>query len=508
VRAARYGLRAADGAPHVEAEAPPLRRALPEPLGLLRGSGTAVSLHFALPAGTPASAAAAGEVCAYAARLALAPRRRGASVRFSLDCDALAALLAAPRAPVPRPPPPWAAAAAPGNVLPWARAPAPPAPCVTVLALGEPTEDAALHRFALCQRTGLPAPCVARGAAEAAGGASVVVWALLTMGGGGDGGGGGAGGAPRPCVHVLRYAEGVPLLRNAEQCALTRGVVEGVAWGAGFGFNLEPLVPQRGGGGGEGGGARLPARAATALLGRHPAALSAAAAATPAPDSAAVDGAGAYVAGAAVAGFPPAPWDCLRLLVDARAGGGAGGALTFGDFTKTHLVEGAGEEALAGGGATLAAAAAGAAAAAVAALRSQLPPGDAFAPAEEQQRSLLLRVYLPGVVAALEGAVARSGGASALRAGAALIAGAPPGAPGQGDALPGALSALLRRKLGAFAAAALGAAAPGARPSPPAAGGGSPAAAQAEADALWDAEDEMLARAAGAAARAAARAAR
>jgi hypothetical protein len=469
VRAARVGVDAAGGAAREEPAAAPARvRA--------GGGGTAAALTFAFPAGTPASAAAARELLAYGARLALAPARR-ASVWLSLDCEALAALLP-PRgggsgsgsdpAP-PRLPPP-------ADVLPWQRAPAPPpaARARTLLAEGEPSADPALHRFALCVRSGLPAPCVARGEARAAGGARVTVWALLTPVGAGPAGagGGGGGGAPRGLVHVLRFAEGVPLLRGAPACALTRGVTEGVAWAAQFGFSVAPLQPSGGGG-----GRLLSARAAAALLERHPAA--------PAPaggggGGAGVDGPGAFLAAAAVAGRPGAPFEVLRLLVDARAGGGT---LHFGDLCKTHLAEGDGEGegegegggggggALAGGGASLAAAAADAALAAMVALRAQQPAG-ALLPAEEQQRALLVKVYLPGAVAALEGAVARAGAGSLLAEGAARLAAAAGGGGGGGGGggVHAALFAELRRRLGAFAAAALGAAAaaaPALAPPPP-----------------------------------------
>jgi hypothetical protein len=536
VRAAHLGVDAADGTPREE----PVAAAPTRLEGRAGGGGTAVALTFAYPAGTPASGAAAGELAAYCARLAFAPRQ-GATVHFSLGGCALAALLPPRGGAAPPPPADAAAAAAAVWPPPWAAPPGALRPAgaggFTLRADGEASGDEAMHRFGLCQRAAVPPRCVARGEAAAAGGGRVVVWALLAplAAAGGARMGGGSRAAP---VHVLRFAEGVPLLRNAHACALTRGAVEGVAWAAEFGLRLEPLQrgggsgggEEGGGGGGGGGGGRLTARATAALLARFPAAP----ATCGRVDTAAVDGPGAFLAASAVEGYPDVPWEGLRLLVDAR--GGSTGGLSFGDLTKTHLLScggggerGDGDGGRGGGGgggdsdSSLAGAAADATLTAMRALRSQQPPGFLL-PAEQQQRALLVRVYLPGVVAALEGALVRVGAGSLLAAGVARLMAA--GGGGGSATLAAAVTAQLRRKLGAFAAAALGggggagsavaaAAAPalpsaaellaiagavGGASSAPAAGGaaaadgGNEAWAEAEALDAWDEADAALAR--------------
>lgn len=207
-------------------------------------------------------------------------------------------------------------------------------------------------------------------------------------GGGGGGGSGGSGGENAPpasresaLIHILRFSCGVPLIKGASACALTRGASDNQIW-SGIGLTLERAA--RG----------PPSRRTIAALSGAPAAPLAR------RSSVAVDAPGAFIASSSVIGFPLVPFAEARVFIDARGTPGAP-PLAFTDLSKTSLRLGRGAR-------CPAALTRVALKTAFVTLRAQLP-ANLLEPASARHVRLLRDVYLPDIAAQLVAALSDAG---------------------------------------------------------------------------------------------------
>jgi trimeric autotransporter adhesin len=336
---------------------------------------------------------------------------------------ALAGLEAPAPAPAPRPPPPSSSSPSPAPSFSLR------VPALDSIMHGGGTDGDAPSAFCahLASAYAVPRSCVAHGRAGGGGGCEARVFVVLTPVQPPPSRTTPAPLAPSPdtvssdllthaqrrnntagLVHVLRFANAVPLLASPSTCALTRGAVDAVDW-AQVGLSLVPLA-------GGAGLTWLTARARAELI-----ALPAAPAASgDGGDTVSVDAPGAYLAQSAVPDFPLVPFTCLRILIDVSGGGGAGAPLPFGDLTKTHVLDQASTVDVGGGDddgggrpppppcPTVSSTVAAAVAAALQALRASLPPG-LLEPSDVLQRRLLTAVYLPSIAEHLAAVVRQAG---------------------------------------------------------------------------------------------------
>jgi hypothetical protein len=376
--------------------------------------GTFIRLSLSADAYTARARIAGDELQAYFARFALLPRAGGADIEFSLDTAASLALCCNDGNSaliVPTPARSFShianealvngrEAIAVANQSLGTGGGAAAGPNLEDISSGISINAPGIEhvpgwqikgREQLARALRVPLACVAVAAARAATTGPMVevrVWIVMTPdGSGGDGGGGGDGNAPpasreSALIHILRFSCGVPLIRGASACALSRGAIDNQSIWSGIGLTLERAA--RG----------APSR-------RTVAALSAAPAAPLARRSVMVDAPGAWIATSSVGGFPLVPFSEARVFIDARGTPGAP-PLAFTDLSKTSLRLGR------GGARCPAALTRVALKSALATLRTQLP-ANLLEPASARHVRLLRDVYLPDIAAQLVAALSDAG---------------------------------------------------------------------------------------------------
>ena len=161
-------------------------------------------------------------------------------------------------------------------------------------------------------------------------------------------------------IHIVRYANSIPLLTTSAECALTLGATDSVQWGQRFGLSLTPLFSieeitldegkkkkkkttastknkasssssEGGGGGGGGEAVKILPRKLLDCMNQHPAARVSAAFSA---DTSKLDAEGAYSARSCITDAVTVPFGSLRIFINVT-----GSSLLFGDLKKTHILD-------------------------------------------------------------------------------------------------------------------------------------------------------------------------